>query len=436
MIWSSRMASEFSLFALLILAGLFLANIFLVLLSFIPLLFTVVSLNILPPGGHEISRNQKMVEAKVNDMVHLVTNLDVTRGRGLVTVSDPVPNRLFLEKGTNFRVFWKGRRPLQEMLDYTLHCTRGGAYEVGESRIEAFHFSGLLQTEFSRGKSATEIVVKHASDDLRKLRDPRLSIKIPMPASSISRVNALTTDFKEIREYVKGDAFRNINWKATVRSGGLDKNVILVNDFEREGTKRVWIFLDGGRGMASASSIKNAFEYGLQAALGLSRFYLARDCEVGLSIYHQGITILPDGGRRQERMIIRRLLGAEIGDDDLPLEREVRRLGGHIAGTSPLFIIITRVRGSGAGDLMDGMRQMRRISGSNSRIVLLNVGGGDEEAITDSERLAERIAELRIRPVLRSLRSSGAYLITWNPLEQDFQELVVSRLGRSGDDAN
>jgi uncharacterized protein (DUF58 family) len=424
------------LFALLLLAGIFFANIFLVLLSFIPLLFTVVSLNISPPRGFDISRNQDMAKAKVNDMVRLVTRVDVASGRGLVTINDPIPDRLFLEKGGNFRVFWKGRRPLKEKLDYTLHCTRGGAYEVGESRTEAFHFSGLLQTEFSRGQSGTEIVVKHASDDLRKLRDPRLSIKIPMPASSVSRINSLTTDFKEIREYVKGDAFRNINWKATVRSGGLDKNIILVNDFEREGTRRVWIFLDGGRGMASGSSIRNAFEYGLQAALGLSRFYLARDSEVGLSIYHQGIAILPDGGRRQEKQITSKLLSAEIGGDDLPLEQEVKRLGGHIAGTSPLFIIISRVRGSGIRELKNGMRQMRRISGNNSRIVLLNVGGGDEEAITDAEKLAERIAELRVRPVLRSLRSSGAYLITWNPLEQDFRELVISRLGRGSEDAS
>jgi len=405
------------------------ANTLLVVLSLIPILFVVISLTSQQPRVISLSRNTERVVADINESVQLRTNMAVTGGRGIVTLNDPLQHRLPLERGREFRVFWKGRDELQCQLDYTLNCSRGGSYEVSGSMAESFHFSGLIQTGFTTGEHDSEILVKHASGDLRDLRDPRLSKRVPMPASSISRVNAPTTDFKEIREYTEGDEFRNINWKATVRSGGLDKSIILVNDFEREGTKRVWLFMDGGRGMASGSTVRDAFEYALQATLGLSRFYLARGCEVGLNIYHQGTVILPDAGRRQESIITSRLLEAEMGLDDEPLERTVRKCGGHIKGTNPLFIIITRLSGGRASELKDGIKQMRLISGKRSKIVILHVGGGDEEATTPSERAAKRITDLRLLPVLRELRRTGSHMITWNPLEQDFQELVTSILG-------
>lgn len=423
------MTKEFAAFALLLAAGLFLANPLILFLSLLPMLFVALSLAFQRPGSITITRGAGQVKADVNDRVELETGIEIGEGRGIVALADPLPGRLPLAGGSGLRVFWKGGKELRERLGYTLHCTRAGSHVLAGSRVESFHFSGLVQTGFERGEQETEILVKHASGELRGMRDPRLFKRVLMPFASVSRTNAPSTDFKEIREYMDGDEFRNINWKATVRTGGLEKGTLLVNDFEKEGTRRVWLFMDGGLGMASGSTVRDAFEYALQASLGLSRFYLARGCEVGLVIYHQGTVLLPDSGRRQESIITDRLLEAGIGLEKEPLERTVRKCGGHIAGTNPLFLIITRLSAGGAEELRNGIRQMRRISGKRSRIVILHVSGGDEP-VSATERAAERITELRLLPVLGELRRSGSYLITWDPVRQDFRELITSILGR------
>lgn len=309
------MTTEFSSFAVLMVTGIFLANMLLVMLSLIPLTFVVMALAHSAPGDIHLSRGKARKVTGINESIHLGTGMEVNDGMGIVVLSDTLPRRLVLEGGSVLRVFWKGRGELKEDMDYSIKCTRGGSHIVGRSRVESFHFSGLVQTIYTSGDRDTEVLVKHSTTDLRDVRDPRLSRRVTMPVNSISRINAPSTDFKEIREYTVGDDFRNINWKATVRTGGLEKDTLLVNDFEREGTRRVWLFMDCGRVMASGPSVRDAYEYALQATLGLARFYLSRECEVGLYMYHHGRYILPDSGHRQESLITNLLLASEMEPD-------------------------------------------------------------------------------------------------------------------------
>ena len=113
----------------------------------------------------------------------------------------------------------------------------------------------------------------------------------------------ITTDFREIRDYLPGDPYRSINWKATARRAVQYRDSFpKVNEFEREGKKIVWIFLDKSAEMSLGPMIKNPFEYAIQAAACLARFYLERDCKVGLCIYSaRGAEkiVFPDVGGRQ-----------------------------------------------------------------------------------------------------------------------------------------
>lgn len=53
------------------------------------------------------------------------------------------------------------------------------------------------------------------------------------------------TSFESLREYVPGDEYRKINWKATARG-----NKPIVNQYEPEKNQRVYMFIDTGRPMS------------------------------------------------------------------------------------------------------------------------------------------------------------------------------------------
>ncbi len=118
------------------------------------------------------------------------------------------------------------------------------------------------------------------------MRDPRLLSKMPTPMGAQSRLGMKTNDFMDIRPYSHGDPYRSINWKATAKLSGLGQARPLVNEYEKEGKKTVYIFVDAGSWMSLGSSVDNVFEYALQAASGISRFYLERDMKVGVYVYH------------------------------------------------------------------------------------------------------------------------------------------------------
>jgi uncharacterized protein (DUF58 family) len=56
-----------------------------------------------------------------------------------------------------------------------------------------------------------------------------------------------TTEFEQIKEYVRGDDYRTINWKATARSGKL-----MVNQYADEKSQDVYCLIDKSRGHENA----------------------------------------------------------------------------------------------------------------------------------------------------------------------------------------
>ena len=116
-----------------------------------------------------------------------------------------------------------------------------------------------------------------------------------------------------------------MNWKATAKREGTMNSIPFVNDFEKEGRKTVWLFLDAREWMRTGSTVENAFEYAIQATLGVSS-YLSRNCGVGVSFYNCRDEILP--GLRPAAVLPHRTAAHHRGDRRRPL----RDRPGSVAG--------------------------------------------------------------------------------------------------------
>jgi len=91
------------------------------------------------------------------------------------------------------------------------------------------------------------------------------------------RLRGTGSEFESLREYLPGDGFRSVDWKATARRGRM-----MVAQYEVERSQQICIALDCGRLMTPRVGAVRKFDYALTAALSVARIAQAADDHVGL----------------------------------------------------------------------------------------------------------------------------------------------------------
>ncbi|MGP6157997.1 MAG: DUF58 domain-containing protein [Vulcanimicrobiaceae bacterium] len=91
------------------------------------------------------------------------------------------------------------------------------------------------------------------------------------------RLRGVGSDFESLREYLPGDAFRSIDWKATARRGRT-----MVAQYEVERSQQVIVALDCGRLMTPRIGLQRKFDYALTAGLSIAHVAQTAGDNVGL----------------------------------------------------------------------------------------------------------------------------------------------------------
>ncbi|HEV3157941.1 MAG TPA: DUF58 domain-containing protein [Candidatus Baltobacteraceae bacterium] len=116
------------------------------------------------------------------------------------------------------------------------------------------------------------------------------------------RQRGIGSEFESLREYVPGDAFRSVDWKATARRGRL-----IVAQREPERSQQVIIVLDRGRILLPRIGKQRKFDYALTAALSVAEVARAADDKVGLIAFGaRDFTIVAPGRTRAHRAALRK----------------------------------------------------------------------------------------------------------------------------------
>jgi uncharacterized protein (DUF58 family) len=105
-------------------------------------------------------------------------------------------------------------------------------------------------------------------------------------------------EFEQIKEYVRGDDIRTINWKATARKGGL-----MVNNYTDERSQQVYCIIDKGRLMKMPFNELTLLDYAINSTLVLSNVCLQKQDRVGV-------------------MTFANKMGSLIAADKKPIQRE------------------------------------------------------------------------------------------------------------------
>lgn len=453
-----------------ILTGMATGNMILIYLGLIPLFFVVISLFIESPSVLSAPPIDESISVEVDEELEVSRSVTVREGWGLVTLGEELPSSFELLRGNNFHVFWKEPRPTEIELRYRVKCTRRGTYQLNKLNWEARHPMYMTPTLSGVFPTGQELIVKPKGLRIKRIRQQKIFTKIPMPAESRIKIGVPTTDFKELRAYSWGDSYKQINWKATARNYRGVQHIPIVNEYEKEGRRVVFIFLDTSTSLSLGTDLRNSFEYAVQAVLGLSEFYISRQCKLGLALYNsesgvrdddkvrhlsgsfrehdqgdsmvkpvhtgigKGVLLFPETGKIQQYRVHRMLLDTEMASTYYSLDEAVGYVRGHLRGTNPLFVIVTRVHDQNFDSLVSGVRELTKYTRKTRRqspnIMVVNVSGYSLTVKNRGDKTAAQLLEYQENAYLNRLRGLGLMAVNWHPTRQSITEVLLAQVGR------
>ncbi len=251
------------------------------------------------------------------------------------------------------------------------------------------------------------------------------------PSEGIAKIGPISTDFKEIRNYLYGDPFKIINWKASARAAGRGKQYPLVNEYEREGKLSLWLFLDAHPELRIGTSFENALEYCIRAAYSISYYFLNKGYSLGMYIYnHQGETVHSDTGKKQFIRVASNILrltppkaGLQVFWDE-GFSKALKRNQTQLIRQTPGIVIITHVTQNNWRDLLDGLKrvlvyQRRR---RQTSVMLINILPYNIiPKVNDLEIYAARMLDVASRSFSNQLRSLGVTVLDWDPKKESME---------------
>lgn len=93
-----------------------------------------------------------------------------------------------------------------------------------------------------------------------------------------------TSEFEQIKDYVQGDDFRTVNWKATAKRAQL-----MVNQFQDEKSQPIYSIIDTGRVMKMPFNELKLLDYAINSTLAFSNVALKKHDKVGLISFSKKI---------------------------------------------------------------------------------------------------------------------------------------------------
>lgn len=182
---------------------------------------------------------------------------------------------------------------------YKLRPTKRGEYAFGHIRLFVSTKVGLLIRRYTCGEP---INVKVYPSYLMLHQYELMAISNNLTELGIKRIRRIGhhTEFEHIKEYVKGDDYRTINWKASAR-----RHQLMVNTYQDERSQQVYSIIDKGRIMQYAFKGMTLLDYSINAALVLSFVAIHREDKAGLVTFAEDFeTFVPASKQAGQMQLI------------------------------------------------------------------------------------------------------------------------------------
>lgn len=210
-----------------------------------------------------------------------------------VTVIDEIPHQ-FQRRDVAFKATIASSG--KEVIGYSLRPVKRGEYSFGAVNIFVTSPLSLLRRRFRF--SADKIVPVYPSyQQMRKYE--LLAISNNLTETGIKKIRRIgnNQEFELIREYISGDDYRTINWKATAR-----KSHFMVNQYQDEKSQQVYSLIDKGRVMQMPFEGLSLLDYAINASLVISNIAIHKSDKAGLLTFQDRIGSMLPASRTSGQM--------------------------------------------------------------------------------------------------------------------------------------
>lgn len=195
-------------------------------------------------------------------------------------VIDEIPFQ-FQVRDTDYKLNIKPKQT--ENIAYDLRPTERGEYNFGKVNVYASTPIGLASRRYQLGQEKTVPVYPSF---LQMHKYELLAISNRLTNYGVKKIRRIgqTMEFEQIKKYVQGDDYRNVNWKATAR-----KNELMVNQFQDEKSQNVYSIIDKGRLMKMPFNGLTLLDYSINASLVISNIAIKKGDKAGLVTFSKKI---------------------------------------------------------------------------------------------------------------------------------------------------
>jgi uncharacterized protein (DUF58 family) len=166
---------------------------------------------------------------------------------------------------------------------FTLRPTFRGNITFGSLIVYVTSPLCMVKRRFDFNNNAT-IPVYPSFIQLRKHELIAFSNRLTQHGLKKVRRIGHTMEFEKIKEYVPGDDFRTVNWKATAKSQKL-----MVNQYQDERSQAVYSIVDNGRVMKMPFNGLSLLDYAINASLVVSNVVLKKQDNVGFMSFSRKV---------------------------------------------------------------------------------------------------------------------------------------------------
>lgn len=187
---------------------------------------------------------------------------------------------------------------------YVLSPKKRGVYAFGKCNVLVRHL-GLFERKFVL-EEELEIPCYPSFIQMRKYQLLATTDRlVEMGIKRIRRIGS-TMEFDYIREYVKGDEYKHMNWKASAKYKRL-----MVNQYQEEKSQPIYSIIDVGRVMRMPFHEMTLLDYAINASLVLSNAAILKQDRAGMLTFGKKCDnhIVPEKNNKQMKLILEKLYG-------------------------------------------------------------------------------------------------------------------------------
>jgi uncharacterized protein (DUF58 family) len=184
----------------------------------------------------------------------------------------------------------------RKVINYILRPTKRGEYEFGAIRIYIKSPIGLIRRRYNFNQAET-LPVYPSFLQMRKYE--LMAISNHLTDIGVKKIRRLghSLEFEQVKNYVPGDDYRTINWKATARQGSL-----MTNQYTDEKSQHVYCIIEKSRAMKMPFEGLSLLDYAINATLVLSSVALIKEDKAGLITLAEKVGAIVPADRRHGQL--------------------------------------------------------------------------------------------------------------------------------------